>query len=329
MPLSVAASGPSSKWGLPRFLALWVFLGIVPALLAYSVGALVGTGLLRGLGILPLDFWRGYRNVFRDTMMFGDGIGVFAFDIPETSAAVVFATGTLLAASLTHRRPMFSWVSSAPTFRIRPLLAGLILWGLPLSVYLAAMGAVSPDGYSPPVESRLADPLQLLFGVVGVAALILLAAASEELVFRGWLLDRLRQARYGVAVAVVISSVLFAVAHREYQPWRFADLTLVGAAFAWAAIRSGGLEWGIGLHTGWNLAIEFFGDRTFRPILNDADWIDPGTPPSAELSLAGWVIYLLPTLVLISLAVFVHRNARLNRLVGLSSSAAAALRPSD
>ncbi|MCF8504882.1 MAG: CPBP family intramembrane metalloprotease [Caulobacter sp.] len=324
----MTASGESSRSGLPRFLALWVFVGIIPALLAYGVGALVGTGLLRGLGILSLDFWLVYRNVFRDIMIFGDGIGAFAFDLPETSAAVVFATGTLLAASLAHRRPMFSWVSSAPTFRIRPLLAGLVLWGLPLAIYLAASGSASSDGYSPPVMSRLADPLQLFFGVGGVTVLILLAAASEELVFRGWLLDRLRDARCGVAVAVVISSVLFAVAHREYQPWRFVDLTILGAALAWAAIRTGGLEWGIGLHTGWNLAIEFFGDRTFRPILNDADWINPGAPPSAELSLTGWAIYLLPTLVLIGLAVFVHRDARLRRLVGLSASAAAEPRPS-
>lgn len=328
MSFSVTASGASSKWGLPRFLALWVFLGFIPALFAYAAGALVGTALLRGLGILPLDFWLVYKNVFRDIMIFGDGIGAFAFDLPETSAAVAFATGTLLAASLTHRRPMFSWVTASPTFRIRPLLAGLLLWGLPLSAYLAAMGLVSPDGYSPPVMSRLADPLQLLFGVGCVTALTLLAAASEELFFRGWLLDRLRHARCGVAVAVVISSVLFAVAHREYQPWRFVDLTILGAAFAWAAIRSGGLEWGIGLHTGWNLAIEFFGKRTFRPILNEADWIDPGTLSPAELSLSGWTIYLFPTLVLIGLAVLVHRDARLRRLIGLSSSAAAEPRPS-
>ncbi|MDO5502827.1 MAG: type II CAAX endopeptidase family protein [Actinomycetia bacterium] len=79
-----------------------------------------------------------------------------------------------------------------------------------------------------------------------------LQAAGEEYVFRGWLMQQIgayiKHTYVALALAVVISATLFALAHASLDPWILLDL----GAFATAAVlltwRTGGLEAAVALH---------------------------------------------------------------------------------
>lgn len=100
---------------------------------------------------------------------------------------------------------------------------------------------------------------QLISVLLPILLLALWISATEELVFRGFLLTQLRQ-DYSVGVAAIISSLVFALLHliweqRETIP-QLPGLWLMGMVLVLARFVDGGslgLAWG--LHTGWVWAI--------------------------------------------------------------------------
>jgi len=116
------------------------------------------------------------------------------------------------------------------------------------AIYLPFRGVIDEDD--------LAAPARDLLGRVDGAALVVMAVSVivvaplvEELFFRGLLLDAIR-ARWSTAAAVVGSSVVFAATH--FQPLQFPALTLAGAVFAVAAVRTGRLGAAVAVHAGFN-----------------------------------------------------------------------------
>ena len=92
---------------------------------------------------------------------------------------------------------------------------------------------ISELGESTPLAWRI--PLVLL--VVSLGPLV------EELLFRGVLLSALMQ-RWGSAAAIVISSLVFALAHLpglDWQVFALPDLILLALALAWLRLRSGSI----------------------------------------------------------------------------------------
>jgi membrane protease YdiL (CAAX protease family) len=87
------------------------------------------------------------------------------------------------------------------------------------------------------------------------AILALSSGFGEEVVFRGYLQDRIAK-RYTPMTAVMIVAVLFALSHplgKGIDPLLyFAMAVLVGILFGLVFIRTGSLWMGIALHTVWN-----------------------------------------------------------------------------
>lgn len=87
----------------------------------------------------------------------------------------------------------------------------------------------------------------------GIAVLVLVvclgAPLAEELFFRGLML-RAAERRWGVGVALVASTVVFAVTH--VQGVQLPALVLFGAVAGWLAVRTGRLGPAIALHAGFN-----------------------------------------------------------------------------
>lgn len=81
-----------------------------------------------------------------------------------------------------------------------------------------------------------------------------LQAAGEEYLFRGVIFQALGAVRMPDWLAAVISALLFATAHLQFDPPLFADRFLLGLVFAYLVVKTGGLEAGIALHTVKNLA---------------------------------------------------------------------------
>ncbi len=93
-----------------------------------------------------------------------------------------------------------------------------------------------------------------VFGSLLVLGGWLVQGSAEELLFRGWLLPVL-SARYGVAVGVPLSAVLFALAHSlnpHLNVLAILNLALFGVFAGLYALRDGSI-WGVaGIHAAWN-----------------------------------------------------------------------------
>jgi membrane protease YdiL (CAAX protease family) len=174
----------------------------------------------------------------------------------------------LLVARIAQRRPAWSVASVLNRLRLR----WLAICFLPAIGYVAlsyglglAVDAIFPN--ADPDTSDSGSWVGLSSFVLPAVLILLLVpfqSAAEEFVFRGWLVQAVGS--YGPNSssnivkrilrspwpALVISSVAFVSAH-GYTGWAMADIFLFAMTAGWLAIRTGGLESGIALHTMNNL----------------------------------------------------------------------------
>lgn len=317
-------------WSIRRgatFLGLWSALAAVPAVVGYFGAALLGAWVIWATGVIRMPYKPIYANVLHDYLIWS-GPAELAFDLPDAVAVAALAGGTLLAAALAHRRPIKSWITAAARFRWRPLVWGLVVFGVVFAVGQALQGALSPDGYRPYLGWARQTPPSLALYLVGLPLVVLARAASEELIFRGWMVERLATLTGWLPVAVVGSALSFAYLHGQSGAERFVQLFVAGIAFAWAAARTGGLEWSIGLHTGWNLAARLLHDNVSVPVPADPALRLQALLSLPQKSLAEWAILIALPLIAILLTEVILRTPPLRAMVGLNSSAAAEPRPS-
>ncbi len=167
------------------------------------------------------------------------------------------AAGVVLTAWLIFGRPVATWVTAAPRFRKSLLVLGAAAT-LPAVGLLMAIDALA-FGATPQLPILDAVGLDLKLGYVcAVVVGLLVAAAAEEVVFRGYILQQTAAFTRNVWVIVGLNGVLFALFHLEFDPSALAARALAGAAFAWAALRLGGLEFAIGAHLATNLMLALF-----------------------------------------------------------------------
>jgi membrane protease YdiL (CAAX protease family) len=160
---------------------------------------------------------------------------------------------------------------------------------------------VEPD----PGEAESA-PVQwglLLGGLAVIVVLVPVQAAAEEYFFRGFLMQLiggyLRNPWFGVA----ITSVLFAVAHVDFQWTRLVSLTAFGVVAAVLTLYTGGLEAGIVLHTVNNVLAFGLGAVA-------------GTPPTGDPSAAAmpWWMAALDVMMVAAVLVVILWLARRRRV---------------
>ncbi len=211
-----------------------------------------------------------------------------------TLAALILWTW-LLVRVLHSLRPR--WLSSVrPKLRWTYLVACL---GLAVIALLAQLvvGALVP-GEVPGADTAEPNPVDgrtiaLLLVVLFTTPL---QAAGEEYAFRGYLLQALGALLRNKWVTIVLTALLFAAAHLQFDPPLFLDRFLFGLVAAWLVIRTGGLEAGIALHVLNNyLAL---GVAVFYSDLTEA--LDPG-----DVSWWNVPVSLTQSLVYAALAAFV------------------------
>ena len=164
----------------------------------------------------------------------------------------------LLAARYVFGRPIATWLTAAPRFRWRLLLVGAALTIVGVGVLMAADLVLNPHDFQMPIFDPGAEVGLKAFYALAVVAGLLVAATAEEAVFRGYLLQQTAAFTRNVWVLIAVNAAAFALAHLEFDPGAMAARALAGAAFAWAALRLGGLEFAIGAHVATNLMIAFF-----------------------------------------------------------------------
>ena len=93
-----------------------------------------------------------------------------------------------------------------------------------------------------------------LYAIIAIALLIL-ASAAEELVFRGWLLKHSAAYIRNPVALMALNGLLFAAIHLDPNLDAFLVRAAMGAGLTWMALRLGGIELGIGAHAANNVVI--------------------------------------------------------------------------
>ncbi len=166
----------------------------------------------------------------------------------RTVAPVLLAAcaATWLLAVGIDRRPLSA-------LGLRPGPPGLLELGSGVLAGLAIIGAALLALAAPGWVSWTVSAAPVLEGL-NVSALLLVAAFTEELLFRGYPF-RVLHLRFGPVPAVVATSVAFGLVHGAnpgVTPLALVNLTLAGVLLGVAYWRSGSLWFVTGLHFGWN-----------------------------------------------------------------------------
>lgn len=146
--------------------------------------------------------------------------------------------------------------SVAGRFRFAVLGRALLVFGPPLLVVIAA-GSLSADDPAPWTTADL-----VWFFVIGML-LIPLAAAGEEYGFRGLMFRVLgswtRGARSGAVLGVVVTTVLFSLAHGTLDPFLLTSYLVLFSSLAIVTWRTGGLEVAVVVHAVYNASFLVLG----------------------------------------------------------------------
>ncbi|MBW3667540.1 MAG: CPBP family intramembrane metalloprotease [Actinobacteria bacterium] len=143
---------------------------------------------------------------------------------------------------------------------------GLLLQIVLAVAFLPLTRLLFPDGAPPQqVAEALRDiEASTLLKLTLVLAAVLLAPATEELMYRGVLLKAVegRGRRFVMVVTAVVFSLVHVVGLDPERPLASAAVVLppiflLGLALAWVTLRSGRLGPAIFVHSGWNLLAVF------------------------------------------------------------------------
>lgn len=155
--------------------------------------------------------------------------------------------GTLAVTHLYDKLPA-AWIGlGIHRWTGRELLQGALLgvgMGVVAWIPIAAWGSVRIDG-----EATI-----LSFSIMMIYLLAL--AAGEEILFRGYLFQRLVET-IGPVASTLLVSLAFAIAHfvdgREASPLSVLNIFLAGVLFALGYLRTGSLWLPMAMHAAWNI----------------------------------------------------------------------------
>jgi len=141
---------------------------------------------------------------------------------------------------------------------VRPLIGGIValcfIAGAFMQLPLAEVGNLVQEVWPVSFDElarrhRLINPKTWWAGVSALIALVLVAPVTEELLFRGWLLQDLKE-QYGENRALIWSSALFGLVHIEGAAVLYAALG--GLVLGAVALRTKSTLASIAMHAGVN-----------------------------------------------------------------------------
>lgn len=144
-----------------------------------------------------------------------------------------------------------SWADLGLSFKPISLRGSLKVFGLSLLVFVIGMagfilGSILMANITGVPESAdlskydfLKDNLGMLFLTLG--GVYIVSSFGEELVFRAFLINRISQlggsSKYSTAIAVVLSSIIFGLAHYEWGPMGMVQTAFMGLALGICYIK--------------------------------------------------------------------------------------------
>lgn len=240
-------------------------IGVAGAMLGYAVVVPLLTQLFIALGWLVTGMPGTWQQHSARALRYETVDGLIATHL---GLAGLIPIVVLLAKFVHHRRATWIW-SVQPGFRWRFALLVALVAGVVINVTQVIVKGGGSWGFTAPsdwwvwlIAILLTSPLQ---------------AAAEEVLFRGYFMNCLGSMGANRWVAVVVSALVFALAHGTQNMWLFADRFTFGLLAGALVILTGGLEAGIAAHVLNNLFA--FGYSVFRG----------GASVARGLTSMGWV----------------------------------------
>ena len=273
-------------WRTAFAVPIGVLAGAVGALLGGAAAILIAVLVVSGLdgapaagdlfavfSASPMDYPSARESLFLLTVLAGVNLGA--------------AVGFVFAAGAIHHRKITDYVNRGEAVRWRLLLGGLVLVGV-VMIAVVGFAALGGEAIEPPL-ARMSPNLagQALYAALAIGLLIL-AAAAEELVFRGWLLKQSAAYIHNPVALMALNGLLFAAIHFDPNIDAFLVRAAMGAGLTWMALRLGGVELGIGAHAANNAVILLL----IRPMTTRPDApheFKAGLIASALVVLAGFI----------------------------------------
>jgi membrane protease YdiL (CAAX protease family) len=197
----------------------------------------------------------GFLQLRSVSVPWGEAIAAAA-QAPVNYALVQAASvGVIFIVAFPHKRREGGLLESV---HVRPLIGGLVslcfiagaLMQLPLAEVGNLVQEVWPISFDELARRhRLINPTTWWGGVSALLALVLVAPVTEELIFRGWLLQDLKE-QYGQRRALLWSSLLFGLVHIE--PGAVVYAALGGLVLGAVALRTQSTLASIAMHAGVN-----------------------------------------------------------------------------
>ncbi|WP_297514134.1 CPBP family intramembrane glutamic endopeptidase [uncultured Caulobacter sp.] len=197
------------------------------------------------------------------------------------------AVGFVVAAGAIHHRRITDYVNGGEPMRPRLLLGGLVVVGVVMGAVVAA-AALLGQPIDPPLWKVAPNLVGRALYAVLAMGLLVLAAAAEELLFRGWLLKQSAAYVRDPIVLMLLNGLLFAAIHVDPNIDAFLVRAAMGMGLTWMALRLGGIELGIGAHAANNAVILLL----IRPMTTRPDApheFKAGLIASALVVLAGFI----------------------------------------
>ena len=223
----------------------WAALGWIALYFALQT---VGSGVI----VLIMAVATGAFHSWMDLSHVGEIIHAM-LKRPGMQALLVILTLTLAASMIVlliqRRWPQLWSLARPPGFGfVRPARASFLLLAVVIGLAAPIVGGWLTQwlAHGHPVTQdirQLGESTPLDWRIALVLVVVTLGPLVEELLFRGVLLSALLQ-RWGSTVAILLSSLVFALAHLPGLGWQlFAlpDLLLLALALAWLRLRSGSI----------------------------------------------------------------------------------------
>ena len=173
-------------------------------------------------------------------------------------ASIAAALVLLVVASKVQRRAPLTFLTAAPRLR-----SGLFLWGLAVGAVLVGLALVverlwAQEHAVPPILTPGAAVGERAGYAVMAIGFLFLAALAEEIIFRGWLIQQASAWTRNIALMLAVNGLIFSFVHFDPDVSGFLIRCLMGAGWAWIAIRTGGIEFTTGAHLANNLLVSLF-----------------------------------------------------------------------
>jgi membrane protease YdiL (CAAX protease family) len=212
----------------------------------YALGALAIGGSWLVLGLLPF------------MLLAGAGFTDPVFDYIGVNLSIFIMLGGLAATvKWLHRRPLMSLVTPLPRFDWGRAAYGAAVWTAIAAVIVVSEHLLFPGRYY-----LSFNPGRFFLFLVLVLALTPIQCVTEELVFRGYVMQGIGRLTRRPALIAIASSLVFTVPHLMNPEVHEHGVLVMGANYlaigmllATITLRDGRLELAVGLHTANNLLL--------------------------------------------------------------------------